>query len=250
MRIFLLFSFIVLSLASCDKENFRTDFKVIAHRGYWEVANGAENSIMSLQEAGRVGVDGVELDVCKTKDDSLVVVHGPYYGGFYIPETTYNELKKQKLSNGENIPTFSEYIKEAVKYNMFCLIDLKSAGIESKVLRIIAQYNCLHKVKFVSSISKICESLIGINPNLYVAYSSGNKSPEELKKLGYSGIHYNISVWKKHTEWIDEAKSLGLDIAAWVVSTESDIIWCSSHKIGNLVTDTPLEVLHFKSNYE
>lgn len=28
-------------------------------------------------------MDGVEQDVYKTKDDSLVVIHGPYHGDFY-----------------------------------------------------------------------------------------------------------------------------------------------------------------------
>ena len=73
---------------------------------------------MSLIEAVRLGVDGVELYICKTKDDSLVVLHGMYHGDYYIPETEYAVLKKIKLSNGEDIPTLREYIAEASKYDI------------------------------------------------------------------------------------------------------------------------------------
>ena len=60
------------------------------------MANGADNSIQSLEEAVSLGVDGVELDICKTKDDSLVVIHGMYHGDYYIPETDYNVLKNKE----------------------------------------------------------------------------------------------------------------------------------------------------------
>lgn len=250
MKFFPLYVFLIFSLISCDKYTFSNNFKVIAHRGYWNNSEGADNSIMSLREAVRLGVDGVELDVCKTKDDSLIVIHGPYHGNYYIPETEYKELIKISLSNGERIPTFREYMREAIKYNIVYLIDMKTIGVESDVLRILTQFNFLHRVKFVSSSSEICEALLRIDSSLYVAYSSGNKSPNELKQIGYSGMHYSIDEWKNHIEWIAEAKSLGLDIAAWVVKTETDIIWCATHEIDNLVTDIPLEVIHFRSNYE
>lgn len=245
-----LFVILFFSFFSCEKYSMDNHFKVIAHRGYWELADGADNSIMSLVEAVRLGVDGVELDICKTKDDSLVVIHGLYHGDYYIPETDYKDLKKIILSNGEEISTFREYMKEAVKYDILYFVELKTKGEESDVLQILNQYNLQYKIRFSSFSSEICETLLKKDANLNVAYINGDKSPRELKDKGYSGMNYEISVWKKHSDWIDEAKSLGLELSAWVVKTESDIIWCSTHGINYLITDSPLEAIHFRSNYE
>lgn len=245
-----LFAFLFILFSSCDKFSLDNHYKVIAHRGYWELADGAENSIMSLLEAVRHGVDGVELDVCKTKDDSLVVIHGLYHGNYYIPETEYKDLKKIKLSNGEKIPTFREYMKEAAKYDILYFVELKMKGEESAVLQIISQYNLKSKVQFSSYDPEICETLLMKDVSLNVAYINGDKSPRELKDKGYSGMNYEISVWEKHTDWIEEAKSLGLEMSTWVVNTEVDIIWCSTHGIDYLITDKPLELISFRSYYE
>lgn len=242
--------FFIIFIISCDKNTICSDYKVIAHRGYWKMADGADNSIMSLREAVRLGADGVELDVRKSKDDSLLVLHDEYHGRFYVLETEYDDIKTVKLSNGEEVSTFRNYLQEAIRYDIDYFIDIKSVGIASKLLQLLSYYNFQNKVKFVSLDPNICDSLLIIAPAAYVAYSGGNKSPREVKQLGYSAVHYEINVWKNHLDWIKEAKSLGMDVAAWIVKTESDIIWCATHGIDYLIADNPLEAIHFRSNYE
>ena len=47
--------------------------KVAAHRGFSSIA--PENTLIAFQKAIDIGADYFELDVHKTKDDSLVVIH-------------------------------------------------------------------------------------------------------------------------------------------------------------------------------
>ena len=47
--------------------------KIIAHRGFSGIA--PENTLASFQKAIESGADYFELDVHKTKDDSLVIIH-------------------------------------------------------------------------------------------------------------------------------------------------------------------------------
>ena len=213
------------------------------------MANGADNSIQSLEEAVRLGVDGVELDICKTKDDSLVVVHGMYHGDYYIPETPYKVLKTIRLSNGEEISTFREYMKEAKNYDLIYFLDLKNIDEESGLLQILYQYMCQHKVK-VCGTQQLCENIQRKDPSISIVWVNNDKSATELKDKGYSCVYREISEWKKNTDKIDEAKCLGLEVAAWIVKTESDVIWCSTHGMDYLITDIPLEAKHFRSKYE
>lgn len=243
------FSLLFFLFCSCEKGEGNR-FKVIAHRGYWKVAEGADNSILGLKEAARFGADGVEFDVCKTNDDSLLVVHGPYHGGYYISNTDYETLRSVKLSDGEWVPTLNEYLVEAIKYNLIYFIELKTRGEEELVLKTLDRYGYRYKVKLCSFDFGICETLLDLDSKLYVSYINGDKAPAELKAKGYSGIHYDIDVFRKHIDWIKEGRLLELEVSAWVVKTESDIIWCSVHGIEYLIADNPLEAIQFRSNYE
>ena len=48
---------------------------VIAHRGASH--DHPENTVAAFRAAAEMGADGVELDVRRTSDDRLVVVHDP-----------------------------------------------------------------------------------------------------------------------------------------------------------------------------
>jgi len=241
---------IVIAISSCDYYSVNSHYKVIAHRGYWKMSDGADNSIMSLKEAARLGVDGVELDICKTKDDSLVVLHGMYHGDYYIPETDYNVLRTIKLSNGEEIPTFREYMAEASKHNITYFLDIKAPDIEIELFQILYQYGCQYKAKIECSSYETGEQLLAMDSNLYLVYTQNDKSPSELKSKGFRCIHAEIKDWKNRLDIIKEAKAVGLELSAWIVKSESDIIWCASNGIDYLIADNPLEAIQFRSNYE
>ena len=50
-----------------------TGVLVVAHRAAWK--NAPENSLLSIQHAIDMGVDIVEIDIQRTKDDELILLH-------------------------------------------------------------------------------------------------------------------------------------------------------------------------------
>ena len=71
--------------------------KVYAHRGY--SGRYPENTMLAFKEAGKLGVDGIELDVQLTKDGEVVVIHDEKIdrttdGPGYVIDYTLQELKK------------------------------------------------------------------------------------------------------------------------------------------------------------
>ena len=92
---------------------------VAAHRGDWR--NAPENSIPALLNSIQMGVDIVELDLKKTKDGYLIVLHDKTLdrsttGKGSPEEYTLEEIKKFRLRNGlgrptkNSIPTFKEML--------------------------------------------------------------------------------------------------------------------------------------------
>ena len=96
--------------------------KVIAHRGFWETENSAQNSIASLKKAGAIKCYGSEFDVQMTADGVLVVFHDAKVQGKVIEDTPYDSLKMIRLANGEAIPTLEEYLQAAKKIGKTRLI--------------------------------------------------------------------------------------------------------------------------------
>ena len=106
------FCFLLIQPAMSQKQT-----QIIAHRGAWKEYALPENSIASLQKAIELKCYGSEFDVRRTKDGVLVVNHDPVYYGDTIELQNYADLNKNKLSNGENLPTLESYFSTGTRDN-------------------------------------------------------------------------------------------------------------------------------------
>lgn len=93
---------------------------VVSHRADWR--NAPENSLQAIRNCIEMGVDMVEIDLKKTKDGHLILMHDKTIDrtttGKGKPEDyTLEELRKFRLKNGTNhrtahiIPTFEEVMQ-------------------------------------------------------------------------------------------------------------------------------------------
>ena len=81
---------------------------VIAHRGDWR--NFPENSIEAIRSAIKLGVDMVEIDIRKTKDGNLILMHDETVdrttnGIGKVSEMTFSEIEELRLMSGVGVPT-------------------------------------------------------------------------------------------------------------------------------------------------
>lgn len=95
---------------------------VVSHRGDWR--NFPENSLAAIDNAIKMGVDIVELDVQRTKDGQLILMHDPTLdrtttGKGKVAEVLLDSIRKLKLKNGcairtiHNVPTLEEALMHA-----------------------------------------------------------------------------------------------------------------------------------------
>lgn len=81
---------------------------VISHRGDWR--NTPENSIRAIQNCIDLGVNMVEIDIKKTKDNELILLHDKTLDrtttGKGLPQDyTLAEIKQMRLRNGADVAT-------------------------------------------------------------------------------------------------------------------------------------------------
>ena len=97
--------------------NYSDRVLVVSHRADWR--NAPENSLQGIQNCIDMGVDMVEIDLKKTKDGHLVVMHDKTInrtmtGKGNAEDYTLAELKAMRLKNGagcktrHQIPTLEE----------------------------------------------------------------------------------------------------------------------------------------------
>lgn len=222
---------------------------IIAHRGAWKKNNLPENSIAALRHAIDLKLPGSEFDVWRTADDSLVINHDAHYNKLLIEETNYADLLKFKLSNGEKLPTLYEYISEGIKNNRHTLLvcEIKPSEISKErgkktaelAVETIKKLRADKNTCYISFDYAILKQIRAIDAETSLQYLEGNKSPKEIKADNINGVDYHYSVFKKHPEWIQEAKDNKIILNAWTVNETADMDWIIAQKFDYITTNEP-----------
>lgn len=230
----------------------------VAHRGYWKCEGSAENSLTSLQKAYEAGCWGSELDIWLTADGRLVVNHDPHtLDGLEIEKTDFDKVTRAKLKNGETVPSLEAYLDAGKKMKpMILVLELKTqstpernAELARKVVDLVKDKGMEDQVEYIAFSNQVGTELIRLAPEAKVAYLNGDKTPAELKELGYTGLDYYSEDLKTNKHWIDEAHRLGLTVNVWTVNKAEDLQYFIDHKADFITTNEPellLEMLKKK----
>jgi glycerophosphoryl diester phosphodiesterase len=121
----------------------------IGHRGAAAVA--PENSLAAIEAAAAHGLDGVEVDISRARDGSLVLAHGPL-----IPA---------------DAPALADGLALAARLGLFVQVDMKSPGVEQGVIDALRRSD-LYERAFVSSFSlRILADFARAAPDLPRSYT-------------------------------------------------------------------------------
>jgi glycerophosphoryl diester phosphodiesterase len=132
---------------------------IIAHRGF--SGHFPENTLLAFHEALKLPIDAIELDVRKTLDGVLVVIHDETVdritqGSGHVSELTWDTIKgldagirKGKEFTGEHIPTLDEAL-ELINGKTKLLIEIKEPGTETQIVEILRRHDALEWVNLVS----------------------------------------------------------------------------------------------------
>ncbi|HVG16128.1 MAG TPA: glycerophosphodiester phosphodiesterase family protein [Chitinophagaceae bacterium] len=222
---------------------------VVAHRGAFKAKNLPENSLASLNEAIRLQCTGSEFDVRMTMDDSLIINHDPHYRGKEIEKTTYSELVKVPLSNGETLPTLRQYLNEGMKNNVHTrlVLEVKPSGVSKERGKLIAErsvkmvheLNAASYIVYISFDYDILKKIIQINPVAQTQFLNGDVAPAQLKADGITGADYHFSVFKAHPEWIEQAQKHNIILNAWTVNDKEEMQRLLASKFQFITTNEP-----------
>ncbi|WP_195250760.1 glycerophosphodiester phosphodiesterase [Romboutsia sp. 1001713B170207_170306_H8] len=211
---------------------------IFAHRGYR--GRYPENTILSFQEALKLSIYGIELDVHKSKDGKLVVIHDEdvkrtFKGKGLIKDYNLEDLKsfkcKQlKYRNNElcKVPTLEE-VFELIK-NTNCILNIEAKTnvfnyhLEEDVLKLIQEYNLENRVLISSFNHKCIKDFQNLNSKikygaLYLNkkdYYPENNVADHAKKLNVYSIHISRKLASK--EIVELAHKNNLKVFVYTIN--------------------------------
>jgi glycerophosphoryl diester phosphodiesterase len=225
--------------------------KIIAHRGAWKEFNLPENSIASLEKAIELKCEGAEFDVRRTLDGVLVVNHDPVYYGDTIQTNTYAFLNRNKLSNGESLPTLEEYFLKGTqdKHKTLLICEIKAAikDKEQDYLATIETLSLAKKLKiekrivYISFSKDILSWIKEKQPTATVLYLESDLSIDAVVQNKFDGINLHYTSFKNNSQLSATAKNAGLKIGSWTVNELSDLAILQAQGVEWITTNQPLQ---------
>ena len=233
----------------------------IAHRGLWNAPGSAQNSRESLRLAQELGVYGSETDIWITTDGGLYVNHDPSFSGVTIENATSEQCARLKLSNGETMPTLSDFItmiKESDSPTKL-IIEIKGHSTKERnkacaaaAVKAVKEAGVADKVEYISFSLDALEGVLESDPEAICAYLGSNMTPQRCYELGHKSIDFTYSTYKSSKKYITQAHELGMTVNAWTFSAAQEMIEATTLGIDLLTTDSPEDAMYigeyFQSN--
>jgi len=218
---------------------------VLAHRGaHFHVR---DNTLESFREAKEMGVQGVELDVRRTRDGILVVHHDPVVEFMTIAQTPARDLPGF-------VPTLEESL--GVTSGMCVNIEIKNSPEEpgydpagSVVRDVLACIDSAPETAVIISCFDLatCEAVRAQSKSVdlgWLVQRSLGDSLEVAHAAGFNAVHPHVSL--VNAELKRRADELGLALNVWTVNSPRDLAAMGRLGVRSVITDEPalaLEIL-------
>ena len=109
---------------------------MVAHRGAWSTRS-EQNTLAAFERAAAIGADAVELDVRRTADGRIVVVHDARIGGRPVGRLALAQLR-ERLAPGQ-APLLEEAL-ERLAGEIAVDVELKDGGCVAEAMAIVARH--------------------------------------------------------------------------------------------------------------
>lgn len=213
----------------------------IGHRG--ARAYEPENTLRSFKRAIELGVDAVEFDVRKTKDNELVIIHSADVnkttnGSGSVNEFTLEQIKNFVTDKGEQIPTLEEVL-DSIGSQVKLFVELKENGIEKEVLELISKKGLMKSTVIISFHEDALRKVRELNDKveiglIYVRHKNPIKFALELK------AKYLLSLYRfTHTVNIKKAHEKGLKVIVWTINKKEEVIEYKKKGVDGIASDKP-----------
>lgn len=233
--------------------------ETVAHRGASGYA--PENTIAAFDKGVDMKADYIEIDVQRSKDGKLVIIHDTKVdrttdGTGYVKDLTFDQIRsldagswKGEQFKGEKIPTFDE-ILDRYHGKIGILIELKAPelypGIEEMVAQELKERNLdkpqnekiiIQSFNFESM--KKTNSLLPKVPIGVLTSNRADTSEQSLKEFATYADYFNPSYGIVTEELVKQVHANGMKIQSWTVRSQEAAEFLLNMNVDGIITDYP-----------
>ena len=216
--------------------------QIYAHRGLHQ--NERENTVGAFRAAVAIGVDGVELDVRRTRDGVLVVNHDPVVDGAVV-----------SLVDRSGVPEYVASLEEAMAALEGVRVNVEIKNIRDareptydpsgefarEVLAELDRLGWLDRVIISCFDEATCAQVRRFEPDVEVGWLLWgvdlSSALVRARALGLNAVHPHFSALSEPA--MDQARELGLDVNVWTVNSSEEILRVASLGVSSIISDEP-----------
>ncbi len=235
---------------------------VTAHRG--NSGEFPENTIPAFKSGIEAGADWIELDVFKTADDKLVVIHDRTTKrvgdkDLDVVQSSYDELLTVDVAS-EFRRDHNLAVDQLPKHTVPLLEDVLRLVMLQKRTRVSIQPKMDCVADAVALVKRLkCEPWVGFNDGNLTLMAKVKMLAPKLPVFwdrGESDIHEDITTAKRHgfealvlnqavvtQAKVDKIRGAGLEAGAWTVNNESEMKRFLELGVNRIYTDYPKRLL-------
>lgn len=205
-----------------------------AHRGASEYA--PENTLSSFYLGLMQGADGIETDVQRAKDGTLVLFHDNMLSRVTdsvgkISDYTLDEIRRIKVTGNctsgfyDRIVTLREFLERFAGYEIRFAIELKSGNIEADVLKMIEEFGIQGRTTVTSFHFEYLKTCKELNSNIRVGLltkGDGCSRIDELKSI--HGEEMAPQAEYVTAESVARLREEGFGIRVWGISGPAPLL--------------------------
>ena len=233
--------------------------KIVAHRGASGYA--PENTVAAFDKAIEMNADFIEVDVQRSKDGKLVIIHDPTVdrttdGAGKVKDLTLKQLKRLDAGSwkgsqfkGEKIPTFEEIIKRYRKKTGI-LMDVKYPkrypGIEKQIAEILKKHKLEQPKKgeiiiqsFNHKSMKKMKQLLPKVPIGVLITKKAHTKEKAIEEFASYADYYNPNYQILTKELVEKANAKGMKVFPWSVRSFDAIQFVLDMNTAAIITEYP-----------
>jgi glycerophosphoryl diester phosphodiesterase len=189
----------------------------VAHRG--DPIAARENTLPAFAAAVQQGADMVEIDLRRTRDGEIVVLHDPTLARLWGLEQKVTDLDLPALADlgrgSERIPSYREVLAQV---EVPLMVDFTGGDVVEGALRVTRQAGAMERALFVTGNVGALRRLRELAPEARIGLTWIEPEPPPPALLHELGAEYWNPMFRLITpERVADVHRLGLKVSTWTV---------------------------------
>lgn len=214
----------------------------IGHRG--ACGHAPENTLASIEQAVALGCALTEVDVRRTADGYLVLLHDPRVdrttnGKGFVAEMNLDDLQKLDAGGGERIPTLDEAL-QAANGLIGLILEVKAEGLAYDLYGIVRSSGFTGQLIYASFLHDELQHIRRADPDAFtmVLFKKLSKDPAaEAARL--QATHVGLRFDRATTALVKALHKAGLTVFVYTVNKPKDIQKMRALGVDGIVSDFP-----------